>query len=175
MIKFALYFRRSCSSQDRGHDYTLSIQDICDTDADAKEDYFWFHREEPKRVRPPCYIESKWGKGIKPLREAWQSKFFTESSINQTSCIPVLKIKLLKNPLEYKGDEFEGLNKFCSCQNECQTKEEQKENDELETSTMSIETKFAIIILSVAGGIVFFIILALALMNLKNRRKFRGP
>ena len=50
--------------------------------------------------------------------------------------------------------------------------------DGLKTSAMSklsIETRFLIIILSVAGGIVFFIILALALKYLKKRRKFRGP
>ena len=188
MIKFALYFRGSCSRQYRGHDYTFSIQRICDRRSSikdnrwiksdvAKEDYKWFHTPDtPDRVRPKCYIGSKWGEGIKPIREEWPSKiFYTESSINPSSCIPILKIKLLKNPHEYKGDEFEGLNKFCSCRKECQTKEEQKENDESETSTMEIETKFAIIILSVAGGIVFFIILALALKYLKKRRKFRGP
>ena len=104
-------------------------------------------------------------------------QFYTESSITPYSCTPILNIKLLKNLQEYQGNEFEGLSKFCSCTGECATKEEQLKNGlpELDASTMSMETGFLIIVLSVAGGIVFFIILGLALKNLKNSRKFRGP
>ena len=192
LMKFALTFRGPCGSKYRGHEYSLSIQDICKRDFkdnkwihadDAKDDYYYFHRKSPIRVRPSCYGKSKWGEGIKKLREAWKSKkFYTESFINPSSCEPILKIKLLKSLHDYNGDEFEGLSKFCSCTNGCMTKTEQLVSggvpDGLKTSAMSklsIETRFLIIILSVAGGIVFFIILALALKYLKKRRKFRGP
>ena len=188
-MKFVLYFSNNCATKYRGNEYSLSIQDIYDgdinenkwTDADdAKQDYYYFHRKIPKTMQPYYYgkslfVEEKVGE---KLREAWKSKFYTESSLNPHSCTPILKIKLLKNPQEYKGDEFEGLSKFCSCTDACPTKEEQSKNGLPEEQTfkqMSIEKKFLIIILAVAGGIVFLIIVGLALKNLKNRTKFRGP
>ena len=191
-MKFTLYFRGSCGSKYRGHEYSLSIQDISKNSIkdnkwinadDAKKDYYYFHRKSPLGVRPSQNVKSLWGEGIKKLRMTWKSKtFYTESSINPSTCTPILKIKLLKSLHEYNGDEFEGLSKFCSCINGCMTKTEQLVSggvpDGLKTSAMSklsIETRFLIIILSVAGGIVFFIILALALKYLKKRRKFRGP
>ena len=166
-MKFVLYFSNNCATKYRGNEYSLSIQDIYDgdinenkwTDADdAKQDYYYFHRKIPKTMQPYYYgkslfVEEKVGK---KLREAWKSKFYTESSLNPHSCTPILKIKFLKNLHEYKGDEYEDPEKQTFKQ-------------------MSLETRFFIIILAVAGGIVFLIIVGLALKNLKNRTKFRGP
>ena len=130
-MKFSLYFRGSCGSKYRGHEYSLSIQDISKNSIkdnkwinadDAKKDYYYFHRKSPLGVRPSQNVKSLWGEGIKKLRMTWKSKtFYTESSINPSTCTPILKIKLLKNLHEYNGHEFEGLSKFCSCTDECLT------------------------------------------------------
>ena len=130
-MKFTLYFRGSCGSKYRGHEYSLSIQDISKNSIkdnkwinadDAKKDYYYFHRKSPLGVRPSQNVKSLWGEGIKKLRMTWKSKtFYTESSINPSTCTPILKIKLLKNLHEYNGHEFEGLSKFCSCTDECLT------------------------------------------------------
>ena len=153
LMKFAMYFSGDCDYEHRGNKFSVFIHENEDYDkATWKEDHHL----------------TMWKK----------KKFYTESSIDRASCTPILKIKFLKNLREYRGHEFEDLSKFCSCKKECQTKKEQKEDggpSGLKTSTMSIDKTYLIIVLSVAGGLVFFIIVGLALMNLKNRRKFRGP
>lgn len=181
-VTFGIPYKGDCASQHRGNHYSLYIQDIKKSIKDnkwintdmAKNDYNNYHGESSffKSYR------SLWGKGHTKLKHEWRNmQFYTESSITPYSCTPILNIKLLKNLQEYQGNEFEGLSKFCSCTGECATKEEQLKNGlpALDASTMSMETGFLIIVLSVAGGIVFFIILGLALKNLKNSRKFRGP
>jgi len=73
---------------------------------------------------------------------------------------------------EYVGNEFNGLSKHCACEGQrtCQTTEEQKQASRLlanqyglntETSEMSVEKGFMIIIGSVAGGVVFLVVMAI--------------
>ena len=129
---------------------------------------------------------------IKPWGE-----IYTESEIDQSSCTPILTIRLMKKEqlsdfnfnietYEYVGNEFNGLSKYCACEGKrtCQTTEEQKQASELlanqyglntETSEMSVEKGFMIIIGSVAGGVVFLVVMAILLMKLKKQRRFRGP
>ena len=84
---------------------------------------------------------------------------------------------------EYIGKEFEGLSKYCACESDeqkrtCQTAEQQKQAagvlvkhlDTSETSEMSIEKGFMIIIGSVAGGVVFLVVMAILLMKFKKQR-----
>ena len=86
---------------------------------------------------------------------------------------------------EYIGKEFEGLSKHCACNTDeqkrtCQTVEQQKQAagvlaeqyglETSETSEMSIEKGFMIIIGSVAGGVVFLVVMAILLMKFKKQR-----
>ena len=182
-MKFALYFSGHCNSPTRGNHYSLKLNDMKDdkwTHARyTKDDYKNYHRDTESSM----YGESKYWFGNEKLAIRFmEGQFYTESSLspNSPTCTPILKISLLKNLDDYSDQDFEGLDKFCSCTKRCQTKKDQTENGlpTEKTPTMSksqIEKSFLIIILSVAGGIVFFIIVGLALINLKNRRKFRGP
>ena len=61
----------------------------------------------------------------------------------------------------YTGNEFKGLSKYCACNGTCVT---------LETSEMSIENEFMIIIGSVAGGVVFLVVMAILFMKFKKQR-----
>ena len=134
----------------------------------------------------PKWIIKKWAGG----------QIVTESKIDQGSCTPILTIRLMKNEqllgayfkkhgdknYEYIGKEFEGLSKHCACEQKrtCQTAEQQKQAagvlakkyglETSETSEMSIEKGFMIIIGSVAGGVVFLVVMAILLMKFKKQR-----
>ena len=176
----------------RGHEYSLLITKIRTKDGNwttpklARNDFGYYHDPDSRSYWGPAY----------PVIKPW-GEIYTESEIDQSSCTPILTIKLMKKEqlsdfnfdiktYGYVGNEFNGLSKYCACEGKrtCQTTEEQKQASALlgkqyglktETSEMSVEKGFMIIIGSVAGGVVFLVVMAILLMKLKKQRRFRGP
>ena len=159
----------------------------------ARRDYSQQHDEDSTKSlwgpKHPHWVVKKWSGG----------QIVTESKIDQGSCTPILTIRLMKNEqllgayfkkhgdknYEYIGKEFEGLSKYCACESDeqkrtCNTVEQQKQAagvlaeqyglETSETSEMSIEKGFMIIIGSVAGGVVFLVVMAILLMKFKKQR-----
>ena len=160
----------------------------------ARRDYYQQHDEDSTKSlwgpKHPHWVVKKWSGG----------QIVTESKIDQGSCTPILTIRLMKNEqllgsyfkkhgdknYEYIGKEFEGLSKHCACESDeqkptCPTAEQQKQaagvlveqyglKKASETSEMSIEKGFMIIIGSVAGGVVFLVVMAILLMKFKKQR-----